>query len=114
MTAQEVLEEIRMLGGSLEVRGDRLRVDAPVGTITPDIKAALTRHKAAIVAELSTPDPVGSQFVRTRCSACGRLTYFLEGITGCPWIGCNGSLVEIQPRQYLDTREKRFPFGRIA
>src|SRR5438128_2631752 len=53
MTAQEILEEIKMLGGRLEARGDRLRVDVPAGALTPELKAALAEHKTEVLAVLT-------------------------------------------------------------
>jgi hypothetical protein len=37
----------------IEAHGDRLKIDAPVGAVTPDLRAALTEHKLAILARLA-------------------------------------------------------------
>lgn len=46
MTAGKVLAELRRLGGRLAWRdGDRLVVEAPPGAVSPELAAALRRHK---------------------------------------------------------------------
>jgi pyochelin synthetase len=54
MTAAALLAELRNRGAALAVVGDKLRVEAPVGTITPEIREALARHKATLLAMLSS------------------------------------------------------------
>ncbi len=49
MTAEEVFDEIRMLGGRLEARGDRLHVEAPKGVLTPEHREALTALKSELL-----------------------------------------------------------------
>ena len=49
MTAQEILAEIRNLGGRLEARGDRLHVEAPLGKVTPELKTRLALHKVELM-----------------------------------------------------------------
>ena len=49
MTAVEVLTTLQHRGVTLIPRGDRLRVDAPEGTLTPALRAALRTHKAALL-----------------------------------------------------------------
>jgi hypothetical protein len=41
MTAHEILDEIRMLGGRLEARGDRLHLEAPKNVITSELRQVL-------------------------------------------------------------------------
>ena len=56
MTAAELITELEARGVLIEVTGDRLRVDAPKGAITPELRAALTARKAEVLAILNTPD----------------------------------------------------------
>lgn len=49
MTAREIHAEIRMLGGRLKARGDRLYVDVPAGAVTPELKARLADRKAELL-----------------------------------------------------------------
>ncbi|MGD0950447.1 MAG: hypothetical protein ABSA52_23895 [Candidatus Binatia bacterium] len=53
MTAAALLAELRRLGAFLTVVGDKLRVEAPVGTITPEIRETLARFKPALLAILN-------------------------------------------------------------
>jgi len=54
MTTDEILAYVRQAGIRLEVRGDRLHVEAPVGVVTPQVRDALARHKPALL-ELLAP-----------------------------------------------------------
>jgi len=54
MTAGEVLHEIRMLGGRVEARGDRIRVDAPKGALNPEHRQLLATLKPEVLALLQT------------------------------------------------------------
>ncbi len=60
MTAGEVLTVCREAGIRLEVVGDRLRFDAPVGALTPELRDALARHKRELL------DVLTMQFVTLR------------------------------------------------
>jgi len=53
MTAEEILAVARTHDIALEVQGDRLVVDAPIGTLTPEHIAELARHKPALMALLT-------------------------------------------------------------
>ncbi len=52
MTAQEIFDEIRMLGGRLEARGNRLHVDVPAGVLGPEHREALAAFKPELLALL--------------------------------------------------------------
>ena len=52
MTADETLGMARRVGIRLSPRGDRLHVDAPAGSITPELRDALARYKSDILARL--------------------------------------------------------------
>ena len=53
MTADEILAVAQHAGVRLSARGDRLHVQAPAGALTPELRAALARHKAELLALLS-------------------------------------------------------------
>jgi len=53
MTGAELLAELKRLGVLLTGDGDALRVKAPVGVLTPDLKAALAEHKAELLVQLT-------------------------------------------------------------
>ena len=48
-----LLATLKRLDVRLEPRGDRLRVDAPAGTITPDLREAMITHKVELLALLA-------------------------------------------------------------
>jgi hypothetical protein len=43
MTAAALLAELQDRGASLAVAGDRLRVEAPVGAVTPEMRSPRTK-----------------------------------------------------------------------
>jgi hypothetical protein len=45
MTIREVLTAANDAGIVLEARGETLHVEAPIGAVTPDLRAALATHK---------------------------------------------------------------------
>jgi hypothetical protein len=49
MTAMDVLAAVESAGIRLEVRGETLRVDAPAGRVTAELRAALAAHKATLL-----------------------------------------------------------------
>jgi TubC N-terminal docking domain len=53
VTAEEMLAVARTHDIALEVQGDRLVMDAPVGALTPELRAELVRRKPALVALLA-------------------------------------------------------------
>ena len=52
MTAQEILDEIRILGGRLQARGSWLHIDAPKGVLKPEHREALATFKPELLALL--------------------------------------------------------------
>jgi predicted metal-dependent hydrolase len=58
VTLQALLLEAGKCGIRLSVAGDKLKVQAPAGALTAAIRDALTRHKAAIMRRLATPECV--------------------------------------------------------
>lgn len=56
MNAAELIMELGARGVVIEAVGDRLRVDAPKGVITPELRQALASCKAEVLAILTTPE----------------------------------------------------------
>jgi len=57
MTAQAILDRLRSFGVCLSVAGDKLRVEAPAGVLTPELRQELIEHKAALLALLRPYSP---------------------------------------------------------
>ena len=55
MNARELISQVEDLGITLRVVGDKLRVKAQLGIITPEIKAELASHKTEIMQVLAQP-----------------------------------------------------------
>lgn len=56
MTASALLEQLRGLGVELHGVGDRLRINAPEGVLTPAVRALLAEHKDEILGLLRSQD----------------------------------------------------------
>ena len=52
MTAEVLLQELRSRGVRLIPEGDRIRYRAPMGALTPDLKAKLSARKVEVLAAL--------------------------------------------------------------
>ena len=52
MNARELISQVEELGITLRVVGDKLRLKAQLGIITPEIKAELSSNKAQIIEAL--------------------------------------------------------------
>lgn len=52
-TARDLIQHATRAGIRLEARGDRLRVEAPRGTMTPALHHLLSSHKAELLEELA-------------------------------------------------------------
>ena len=57
LTTVEFLASLRQLNIDVFVEGDRLHCKAPEGTITPELRAALTQHKPALITLLRQNPP---------------------------------------------------------
>lgn len=55
MTTAVLLQELRSRGVRLAVNGDRLRITAPAGTVTAEIREAISRNKPALIALMAKP-----------------------------------------------------------
>lgn len=56
MNAVELFTELISRGVDLEVEGERLKVDAPKGAVTLELREALTTHKSEVLALLRAYD----------------------------------------------------------
>src|ERR1044072_8026227 len=63
MTAHELIAQLQEKGVELKSTGDRLVIDAPKGTITPEVRNALAEHKAELLVILSRPPAPGTPAV---------------------------------------------------
>ena len=82
MNAVELLDELGSRGITVTADGDRLKVDAPKGTLTDDLRAELKRHKTALLALLvvppastESPDPKWAQAWAEAMIAAGMPRY---------------------------------------
>jgi hypothetical protein len=73
--AAELIRELRQAGAVFEARGDRLRVEAPVGVLQPEVEDQLREQKPAIIALLRGPYP---------CESCARFAFPEPGMV-CYW-----------------------------
>ena len=48
-----LLAELTARGVTVAAHGDKLRIDAPAGAITPELRERLAEHKAALLAHLA-------------------------------------------------------------
>jgi hypothetical protein len=72
MTAPELLATLEAMGATVQaVEVDRLRIEAPVGRLTPELRAALMAQKPALLALLREVSAMRS--VRLMCAGCGSL-----------------------------------------
>jgi hypothetical protein len=60
MTPDELIANLQAHQILLAVNGDRLRVDAPAGTLTAELRAALAQHKTVLIARLMDGSTVHS------------------------------------------------------
>ena len=61
---QELIHKIQKVGGSIQLKdGDRLRIEAPRGSLTSEIKNALTLSKKEIIEELKDIQKVNRPYV---------------------------------------------------
>jgi hypothetical protein len=71
MTAIELITDLRRAGATVTIAGDKLRLEAPQGVLTDEIKRRLATQKAEIVQLLQAETcPNGSGM--PRCSHCSK------------------------------------------
>ena len=60
MSAADVLAQAQAAGVQLVANGDRLHYRAPAGALTPELRAALQAHRAALLALLAKRPPAAA------------------------------------------------------
>ncbi len=53
MNTLDLLAELKRLNVKLSLAGDKLRLEAPAGILTPQLKQAIKQHKPALIALLA-------------------------------------------------------------
>lgn len=53
MTSLDLLAELEQLNVKVSLNGNKLRLDAPAGVLTPALKEAIAKHKPELIAILS-------------------------------------------------------------
>ena len=82
MTAHQLLATLTASGATVEAVEDRLRIDAPSATLTPELRSALVEQKSALLSLLTEPTRVKA--LHLLCVGCG--SYFMhEPSTFCYW-----------------------------
>lgn len=64
LTTRELLQELERRGVTIQPNGERLRVEAPTGALTDELREELTARKVAVMALLSGCCPVCSGALR--------------------------------------------------
>lgn len=59
MSPKQLLEDLRCSGATVEVAGDRLRIDAPVGLVTVELVEQMRTHKLQLIELLRATPCVG-------------------------------------------------------
>lgn len=84
MSAAKLLAELKERGISLEANGDRLKVNAPKGAVTPELREALSEQKAELLTLLRS-EP-------THYALAGKSVLGIAHVERC-LVGC-GSMVK--------------------
>ena len=66
MTTDELVAEAYRLGISLIPHGEKLRVEAPMGSLTQELRQALRENKAELIALLTEPSSTETLLARLR------------------------------------------------
>lgn len=86
MTVDDLLDALRRRRVRLAADGDRLHVEAPSGALTPDLKAALTAHKAELLNTLRAHMPLRIEAddllsrPKRECAACWQSRWYVDGL----------------------------------
>ena len=75
MEPAALLQKLREIGCELRPDGDRLRVRAPAGVLTEDLRAAIREHKVELLRLLSAGE---AGRVEARCPPAPRITLALS------------------------------------
>lgn len=87
MNAMQLLAHARALGIALYSSGGKLRYEAPIGRLTPELRQALTEHKAAILDLLEAEQ--GAERPIVSCQDCEHY------IPSPPHLRASGSMWEM-------------------
>ena len=82
MTACELLATLTALGATVRAREDRLRIEAPSGALTPELRSALAEQKPALLDLLREPPQVRP--LHLLCAGC-KSFFMHEPATLCYW-----------------------------
>ena len=82
MTAPELLAALTALGATMEAVEDRLRIEAPPGALTPELRSGLAEQKPALL-DLLRPAPRLCP-LHLLCAGCQRF-FMHEPSTLCYW-----------------------------
>jgi len=91
MSTAELLTDLQSRGVTITAEGDRLKIKAPKGTITPELRERLTASKSDIIAALQMPSrPELEAICRRACADFPdvepeRLRRFLEVAEDPEW-----------------------------
>ena len=96
MTAPELFAPLTALGATVEAVEDRLRIEAPPGALTPELRSALVEQQPALLTSLRGPRRVRP--LHLLCAGCKNF-FMHEPTTPCYW--CR-------------TKRDRRPSGRTA
>ena len=66
VTPEELWERLTQLGVQVAVEGDQLRVNAPKGVVTPDLRVQIATHKAALLSLARQQDEPASSSLALR------------------------------------------------
>lgn len=69
MTPTALLSELERLDVRLEPKGERLKVDAPKGVLTRELREGIARYKAILLELLKDRRPV-------QCLTCGSMSFW--------------------------------------
>jgi|GEM_PF-2221049 len=92
MTILDLLAYLDRRGVILTADGDRLRIEAPAGAVTPAMRAALAERKGEILAalaEAAQPKPAPSEIVRIPLDSLADYlaAHGLRVVGGTPYFG---------------------------
>jgi hypothetical protein len=71
MNALEILADLRRAGALVTIAGDKLRLEAPKGVLTDELKQRLATQKAEII-RLLQAEAALSGYGRPRCYHCSK------------------------------------------
>ena len=60
MSAEELMDRLALMGVTLAAEGGRLKVTAPLGAVSPSLRAEMKQAKPALLAHVSGAGPTGS------------------------------------------------------